>query len=89
MKGLYQKYIITKTSGKPLAEGFQAIVLRVDGGQYVEACRAGVKAFAEAVKEANPVLHDDLKALLWKYEMIDLGREMEKNQTPWPGYRYE
>lgn len=60
MKGLYQKYIIEKVNGKPLANGFYAIVLRIDGGQYVSACRKGVKAFAEAVKEKNPDLAFDL-----------------------------
>lgn len=89
MKGLYQKYIVTKTSGKPLAEGFQSIVLRVDGGQYVEACREGAKAFAKAVKKANPMLAEDIEALLNHYELIDLGREIEKNKKPWPSYRYE
>lgn len=84
MKGLYQKYIVTKTSGKPLVDGFQAIVLRVDGGQYVEACRDGAKAFAESVKEANPKLCEDIKALVWAYEMKDLGDELENNKRLWP-----
>jgi len=70
MKGLWNKYIITKTSGKPLAEGFYAIVLRIDGGQYVEACRAGVQAFADAVEELNPLLHDDIKAKLWEMQAL-------------------
>ncbi len=64
MKGLYNKYIITKTNGKPLANGFYAIVLRIDGGQYVGACRQGVKAFAEAVKNINPELAFDLELKL-------------------------
>lgn len=78
MKGLYQKYIITKTSGEPLAEGFYAIVLRIDGGQYVDACRAGATAFADAVKEANPQLCEDVKVKIWAYEMKDLSEELEK-----------
>ena len=53
MKGLYQKYNITKTSGKPLDPNFYAIVLRIDGGRYVDACRAGALAFAKAVKPQN------------------------------------
>ena len=60
MRGLYNKYIITKTSGKPLAPGFYAIVLRIDGGQYVEACREGVRAFADAVEKHNSELAFDL-----------------------------
>lgn len=64
MKGLYQKYSITKTSGKPLDPNFYAIVLRIDGGQYVDACRKGALAFAEAVKSVNPILAQDIKAKL-------------------------
>ena len=60
MKGLYQKYIIKKTSGKPLYPNFEAIVLRIDGGQYLDACRSGVAAFAEAVREHNPFLAEDI-----------------------------
>ena len=64
MKGLYQKYIIQKSNGKPLAPGFYAIVLRIDGGQYVEACRVGVKAFADAVLDENPKLAIDIQRKL-------------------------
>ena len=59
-KGLYQKYIVNKANGNPLAEGFYAIVLRIDGGLYVDACRKGIYAFAEAVRWDNPKLADDL-----------------------------
>lgn len=71
MKGLWNKYIISKSSGKPLAEGFYAIVLRVDGGQYVDACRAGALAFAEAVRVENPLLADDIKNKITAYMFID------------------
>ena len=67
-KGLYQKYIISKASGKPLNLDFYAIVLRIDGGRYLHACRAGVSAFAEAVREHNPQLANDL---LRKLEELD------------------
>lgn len=64
MKGLYQKYIIQKANGKSLAPNFEAIVLRIDDGRYVYACRAGVAAFAEAVREHNPILADDIQQRL-------------------------
>ena len=70
MKGLYQKYIITKTSGKPLAEGWDGIILRIDDGQYVDACRIGVLAFAEAVKEDNPLLSNDIRAKIAEYRRL-------------------
>ena len=64
MKGLYEKYIIRKANGKPLAPGFYAIVLRIDGGQYVAACRTGVKAFADAILDQNPKLAIDIQRKL-------------------------
>jgi len=71
MKGLYQKYIISKTSGKPLEDGFDAIVLRIDRGQYVHACRAGVAAFGEAVREHNSSLADDIQRKLHELVVED------------------
>ena len=64
MKGLYNKYIVTKTNKKPLDPNFYAVVLRIDGGQYLSACRAGAAAFAEAVRGENPILADDLQEKL-------------------------
>ena len=78
MKGLWNKYVISKTSGKPLDPNFYAIVLRIDGGQYVEACREGVAAFADAVKEVNPKLCEDIKDRIWIYEMKELGVELDR-----------
>ena len=74
MKGLYGKYIITKASGKPLDPGFYAMVLRIDGGQYVHACRAGAAAFAEAVRGENPILADDVVRKLNDYVDPTSGR---------------
>ena len=71
MKGLYKKYNISKTSGKPLDDNFYAIVLRIDGGQYVSACRQGVKAFAEAVKPFNPDLAFELELKLLELILAD------------------
>ena len=68
MKGLYNKYIITKASGKPLDPNFYAIVLRIDGGKYVKACRAGALAFAEAVRDENPLLSNDIQYKVMEYQ---------------------
>ena len=59
-KGLYQKYIICKASGKPLDPNFYAIVLRIDGGIYVDDCRDGALAFARAVRHKNEALAHDI-----------------------------
>ena len=73
-KGLYQKYIITKSSGKPLADGFYAIVLRIDGGRYVKACREGAKVFAHYVRDENPKLAKDIEEKVWELELDSLGK---------------
>lgn len=57
-------YIISKASGKPLGENFYAIVLRIDSGRYLDACRAGVAAFGEAVRSVNPILAEDIRKKL-------------------------
>jgi len=69
-KGLYQKYIVTKTSGKPLDPNFDCIVLRIDDGRYVKACRAGVAAFAKAVRPLNQTLARDIRRKLRIYTQI-------------------
>jgi len=71
-RGLYQKYVITKASGKPLNDDFYAIVLRIDGGRYLKACRAGVKAFADAVREENHILAEDLDRKLLELAVEDI-----------------
>ncbi len=71
MKGLWNKYIILKTSGKPLDPNFYAIVLRIDGGQYTEACRKGALAFAEAVRNKNPLLSNDIQHKVTEYQAKD------------------
>jgi len=70
-RGLYGKYIVTKASGKPLAEGFDAMVLRIDGGRYVRACRVGVLAFAEAVRLENPRLYADIVCKVEGYRVAE------------------
>ena len=80
MKGLWDKYIITKTSGKPLADGFYAIVLRVDGGQYVDACRAGALAFAEAVRDENPLLSSGIQDKITSYMFVERFSKAEGRQ---------
>ena len=80
MKGLYDKYIIQKASGKPLEPSFYAIVLRIDGGRYLDACRAGVTAFAESVRGENPLLADDIQAKL--RELLPLEDLEEQPQAP-------
>lgn len=79
MKGLYRKYAVypkgcavgKADSSKRVDDEAVYIVLRVDSGEYVHACRAGVMAFARAVRPVNPQLHDDLVALLSQEDDFD------------------
>ena len=75
-KGLYQKYIISKANGKPLDPNFYAIVLRIDGGRYVDACRNGALAFAAEVRSLNEQLAHDIYQKV--YELIR--EEVRRNQ---------
>lgn len=75
-KGLYQKYIVTKASGKPLDPNFYAIVLRLDDGRYVDACRNGALAFASYVRSYNPKLAEDIYLKIY-----DLIREEARREN--------
>ncbi len=75
MKGLYQKYIVTKTSGDPVDLDAQYIILRIDSGEYVDACRIGVRAFAEAVEPFNHELSWDLQMELLGLVRKDIKQE--------------
>jgi hypothetical protein len=59
-RGLYQKYVIARADGKPLDPNFYAIVLRIDGGRHVDACRDGALAFASAIRSYNEQLSQDI-----------------------------
>ena len=74
MRGFYKKYIVTKTSGNPMDPEAEFIVLRIDKGIYLHACRAGAAAFAEAVRGENPLLANGIQTRL--EELI-----------PWGGFK--
>jgi len=74
-KGLYQKYIVTKANGKPLDPNFYAIVLRIDGGRYVDACRDAVLAFAAFVRPENEQLSRDIYAKVIELVKDEVRRE--------------
>jgi len=62
--GVQANKTVGEIRGKPLAPNFYAIVLRIDDGRYLHACRAGVAAFGEAVRSENPILADDIQTKL-------------------------
>ncbi len=63
-KGLHQRYVVSKTSGKPVDEKAEYFVLRLDWGgddhRHIEACRKAVLKYAEEIKEHLPDLSKDL-----------------------------
>jgi len=63
-KGFYQKYKVEYADGSPIDPRAQYLVLRLDAGEYLSACRAGAAAFAEAVEPQNPKLAQGVRDLL-------------------------
>ena len=63
--GLRQKYIITKTSGKPVDPKAKYFVLRYDEDPHA---RAAIKAYIRSIRRENPELARDLKVELIEWE---------------------
>ncbi len=59
--GLDRKYIITKTSGKPIDPEAEYFVLRLDEDPHA---RVALAAYAQSVKSDNRALSFDLKQWL-------------------------
>lgn len=71
-KGLYQKYVISKTDGTPVDEKAKYFVLRYDpyGDDpiHIEACRKALGVYAMEIKDHIPSLAMDLIEELSKLE---------------------
>ena len=67
-KGLYNKYIVQKADGSPVDPDAFYLVLRLDKGEYLEACRAGAISFAHLVTDLNSELSADILQLIEDYE---------------------
>jgi hypothetical protein len=63
-KGLYGKYIIQKSNGKPIDEKAQYFILRYDKCSH---SRKALEAYCESISKENPMLANDLR--------IELGLE--------------
>ncbi len=62
-EGLHQKYVVSKTNGKPVDETAEYFVLRLDWNgnhKHIEACRKAVLKYAEEIKDYLPKLSKDL-----------------------------
>lgn len=67
-KGLYNKYVVHKADGSPVDPSARYLVLRLDAGEYVTACRAAAAVFARRVSFRNPQLAADLETVLAGYK---------------------
>ena len=56
-KGLYGKYIVTKTDGEPTEPQAQYFVLRIDTDPHAQ---KALVAYARSIKKDNPTLAEDL-----------------------------
>lgn len=63
-KGLYQRYIISKTSGEQVDPEAEYFVLRVDKNgsdpKHIAACRKAILKYAEEIKDHLPQLSEDI-----------------------------
>lgn len=63
-KGLYNRYIVSKTNGDPIDPNAEYFVLRVDKNgsdpKHIESCRKAVMTYAENIKDHLPELANDL-----------------------------
>jgi len=63
-KGLHQRYIVSKPSGKPIDPNAEYFVLRVDKNgsdpKHRAACRKAVLSYARAIRDHLPELSKDL-----------------------------
>jgi len=86
-KGLYQKYKVEHADGSPIDPRAQYLVLRLDAGEYLSACRAGAAAFAEAVEPQNPKLAQGVRDLLCLLKQsVSDGRLSTHYKALWDDY---
>ena len=67
MKGLYNKYTITKTDGTPVDPNADYFVLRLDTDKFA---RSAMRFYAMAIQQDNPTLS---KEILEKCNQYDKG----------------
>jgi hypothetical protein len=62
--GLHQRYVVSKTNGKPIDKDAEYFVLRVDKNgkdpKHIEACRKAVIKYAEEIASHLPELSKEL-----------------------------
>lgn len=74
MKGLYQKYSISRTDGSPMDPNSDYFVLRVDKDSHA---RKALRVYAENIKDENPILSRDIFKMLRTYEDLKQHAEIK------------
>jgi len=64
MSNLYNKYVVTKADGSPVATDAQYFVLRIDTDP---AARAALLVYADQIKDSDPEFAKELQAWVWVY----------------------
>jgi len=63
-RGLYNKYIVSKSNGEPVDNNAEYFVLRLDENgkdkNHIDACRKAIITYAEAISDHLPELSKDL-----------------------------
>jgi len=72
MKGLFKKYIITKTNGRIIDSNADYFVLRLDTDKFA---RSAMRFYAMAIQQDNPILS---KEILEKCNQYDKGETNQK-----------
>jgi len=67
MKGLFKKYIVTKTNGRIVDSNADYFVLRLDTDKFA---RSAMRFYAMAIQQDNPILS---KEILEKCSQYDKG----------------
>jgi len=83
-QGLYAKYHITKTNGKPIDSGARYFVLRYDSDgsdpKHLSACRKALRTYAMQIRTHLPELSRDLMAQVELYQKQAITNALKKSK---------
>ena len=78
MKGLYNKYIITKTNGTPTDSNADYFVLRLDTDEFA---RGAIRFYAMAIMQDNPILAENILEKCNQYDKKENNQEINELDT--------
>ena len=65
MKGLFKKYIVTKTNGRIIDSNADYFVLRLDTDKFA---RSAMRFYAMAIQQDNPILSKEILEKCSQYD---------------------